>query len=203
MKHALLLLSLTLSACSLLEPQPSRLRHFVLDVPSTASPVAAAGHAPRVRLGIGPLALPDYLRRAEIVRRVADHQVRLQNQDRWAEPLELGLLRVLVEHTHQQRPDWLVVRVPGPINAKLDIEVPVEVMHFEDDGSRVQLSARWGIKRRHSDQVLLVHESTIDEPLTGGGTGAAVAAMGRAAARLAVEISTAVDQVPEPTAPPR
>jgi len=196
MKRALWLASFVIAGCSLLQPQPNRLRYFVLDGSNTAAPPTGSVPSPRLRIGVGPIALPDYLRRGEIVRRTGDHQLRLQSQDRWAEPLELGFGRVVVQAIRQLQAEWLVVRVPGPVNVKLDVEVPIEVLRFEDDGTSVHLSARWGIKSRQGDSVVIVRESVIDEPLTDKGIPAVVAAMGRAANRLATDIRDAIDSAP-------
>src|SRR5262249_61813178 len=79
-------------ACSWLSPQPDRTRFYVLaaitpdtDPAPTAQPV----------LGLGPISLPSYLDRPQLVTRLAQNELKISEGEQWAEPLGRSFGRVI------------------------------------------------------------------------------------------------------------
>jgi len=187
-------LLLGLCACSLLEPQPNRTRYFVLETTAAGATTAAPPRSASRAIGVGPVRLPDYLRRVEIVRRISGNQLRISDDEQWGESLDLGVGRVLAEDLGIRLNSPAVVRLPGVTNLPLDLEVPIEVVSFEaDDQGSVRLVARWALKPARGGRVSVARESRIVEAVNGRGTGAAIAAMSRAIEGLGAEIAAAID----------
>lgn len=46
-------------------------------------------------IGVGPIEVPEYLNRRSLVHSDGNNQLRIYDQERWAEPLEDGILRVV------------------------------------------------------------------------------------------------------------
>src|ERR671936_2230343 len=70
--------------------------------PSTLrSPVAGTD---AVTIGVGPVIVPGYLDRSQIVTRTATDQVELSTFHRWAEPLPEGIARILAEEISARVP---------------------------------------------------------------------------------------------------
>ena len=59
-------------------------------------------HTRALILGMGPVMLPDYLKRSELATRVEPDQVQFSDIDRWAEPLRNDFPRVLSEDLSTQ-----------------------------------------------------------------------------------------------------
>src|SRR5436190_18323269 len=85
--------TLLITSCSsLLAPRPDRTRYYVLSaVASTSSTATQADFI----VGLGPLKLPDYLNRSERAIRVGANQIRFSEDERWAEPPDANIIRVL------------------------------------------------------------------------------------------------------------
>ena len=73
-----------LSGCSLLEPRQDPTSFFVLSPEAQADAASAAGDAEKTQIALGPVRLPDYLLRPELVRRSGPNQLEPSRVDRWA-----------------------------------------------------------------------------------------------------------------------
>ena len=187
-------LALTLCAltgCSILAPQPDPSRFYVLTASVDAPNTPAA--ADSLTIGVGPIRLPDYLDRSQIVTRVAPNQVVFSDIDRWAEPLGRTFARVLSEDLARLLNTDTIVSLPVFVPVSLQYEVPIEVLRFEsDDKGVVELWARWAIRNPQDKKLLHASESRITESAAGTETQAVVAAQSRAIGKLGEEIAGAV-----------
>ncbi len=189
--------------CALPAPRADPSTFFALAA-SEPSPAVPAGSWD-VALGLGPVAIPGYLDRPQLVTRVGPNELRLAPAARWAEPLREGIARVLQQDLAQASGARQVVRYPWPSAPRVDLAVAVDVLRFEPDaGGQVELAARWSVRELAQGHVLAVRESLVAEAAEGGGSGAQVAALSRALGRLAGEIATALrDERPPAGAGPR
>lgn len=98
MKSALPALTalLVLSGCVNLDPTPDPTRHFTLA--SSASGASDQAPRPTLALVIQPVSVPDYLKRSNIVLRKGAGELTFAEFDRWAEPVENGIARVIAEN---------------------------------------------------------------------------------------------------------
>ncbi len=78
--------------------------------------------------GVG---LPRYLDREEIVRAAGGVRLRVAQNDWWGEPLRVMLRRVLAADLAQRLPSADVLGEGGPIAARPDAEVEVDVQRFD------------------------------------------------------------------------
>ncbi|HTP27475.1 MAG TPA: PqiC family protein [Anaeromyxobacteraceae bacterium] len=140
-------------------------------------------------VGIGPVRVPDYLDRPEIVT-VSGSRIDVAEFDRWAGSVENNIARVLVEDLTGLLPTerffvthWRL-RPPSP---SCRIEVLVE--HFEGPlQGPVLLRAQWFVHAADG-RLLLGRSSSISEEVTGGDYGALVEAMSRALEGLSQAIA--------------
>jgi uncharacterized protein len=75
----------------------------------TASPGAAAERG--LAIGVGPVTLPKYLDRPQIVTFTSPYALNVAEFDRWAEPLESTFVRVLAENLALLIPTWTSGRI--------------------------------------------------------------------------------------------
>jgi uncharacterized lipoprotein YmbA len=186
---AALFLTLTLAACFGPRADPSTF--FLLSPvppPAVEAPVQAS-------IGLGPIILPAYLDRLQLVTRLSDNQVEVSEVERWAEPLLESVERALQENLAALLPGSTFVRFPWYARDAPDYAVSIEVRRFEGDGvGTVVLDATWTLTR--GDQRVGGRTARIEE--TGGGPTRAdqVAVLSRVLAQLSAEIARGVRGAP-------
>ena len=164
-------------------------REYVLTPPAASASSAPTGA--RVReLVVGPVVLPPYLRRSEIVTRVGDNELHASDAHRWGEDLAQGLARVVAENLAMLAPNRRVSAFPSRALGSDDDRVSIEVARFEQmpDGS-VALEARWELVQGNDASPLAVRSASFSEQISGSDPAAIVEAMSRAAAQLSHEIA--------------
>src|SRR5262245_57988989 len=154
-----------------------------LTSPDTAPP-ASAGWRDRT-LGVGPVTVPPYLDRPQIVTRASRAKVVLADLDQWAAPLADTIARVLAEDLSLLIPTERVVLHPWPRTLDPDYQVTVEVLQFDrGPGGEVVLVARWSLLDRDGKDLVL-RTSRLSQAAGGTDYEAAVTAMGRTLEALA------------------
>jgi uncharacterized lipoprotein YmbA len=144
-------------------------------------------------IGVGPVVLPEYLNRTQIVTRAGDHQLQLAEFDRWAEPLTRNFIRVLMMNLSTSLSTGLIAPHPWNRSTPIDYQVVVHVVRFDagEDGT-ASLMARWSIIDGAEREILRVRKSAFREPVDSGGYQATVGSMSRLVGALSLEIAEAI-----------
>ena len=155
------------------------------------SPADASPEQSRI-IAIGPVRIPDYLDRPQIVTRSGKNELKLSEFDRWAGSLESDVTRVLVEDISSLLPAdrFSVVLWTPYLESQVPASYRVEVLvdRFEGTlGDSVLLKAQWGVFAEDGS-LLLKKESRISEQMNGSSYDALVAAMSSALERLSRDI---------------
>jgi uncharacterized protein len=128
-------------------------------------------------IGIGPVTLPKYLDRPQIVTFTSPYALNVAEFDRWAEPLESTFVRVLAENLALLLPTARVAVFPWPGSMRLDYQVTVEVSHFSGQlGGESALTARWSLFSEDGKEALVSQRSRFSAPAWAPGYEAIVAA---------------------------
>jgi len=149
-------------------------------------------------IGVGPVIMPGYLDRSQIVIRTGADKVEISTFYRWAEPLEDGIARVLAEEIAASVPTERIVMFPwrGVVARTIQYQVVVAVLHFDGrPGSDVTLDARWRILAGDGRE-LAFRRSTVIQGVERSGYEPIVAAMCRALSTLGQEIATEIRLLP-------
>jgi uncharacterized lipoprotein YmbA len=153
-----------------------------------ASPEATAGKRD-LTIGVGPVTLPPYLDRPQIVTRASRVKLDLGEFDQWAASLQDGIIRVLAENLSLLIPTDRVVLYPWSRTTVPDYQVTVEVMQFDaGPGGEVILAARWQILTA-DEKELVMRKSRLTVAAGSHEYEAMVTAMGRALDALSREIT--------------
>ena len=205
-------LATTLAGCSavartILAPQQDTSKFYVLT--PTADPPSAPANtqtsAGDFTLGLGPIKLPPYLDRPEVVTRTAPNQLDLSKTDRWGESLQNNFTSVLSRDLAAQIGTQQIVPFPWFSTTHVDLEVQVEVYRFETDSQgNAQLSAKWTVLDSTGKNILYTAESNLTQPSKPGDTADAAAALSRTVGDLSREIANMLQQLrarnsPHPT----
>lgn len=99
-----------------------------------------------LRVGVGPLRTPEYLRRSQIVTRGDDSRVIVDDFHRWIEPLGNRVHTVVAENLDNLLADAVVVAFPYTHIADLDYQLIGRISRFDADadGTAV-LHIQWGV----------------------------------------------------------
>ena len=128
-------------------------------------------------IGIGPLRLPDYLSRARIVTRRGDSEVIVDDFNRWAEPVEDAMHRIIATNVDSLLENVVVVGFPYNHYADMDGQVIGRIDRFDtDENGRVVLLAQWGILTPDSDVIVAPRRSRYEAQAAIVGDYSAIAA---------------------------
>jgi uncharacterized protein len=126
-----------------------------------------------------------------VVRKTAN-RVEIAEFDRWAEPLKVGIARVLAEGLARELGTSRVATQAQAISLDADYRVTFDVLRFDSTlGDGVALEAAWTVraaKGGRSD----IGRSVVQEPVQATGYEALAAAHSRALQRCAREIAAAI-----------
>jgi uncharacterized lipoprotein YmbA len=188
---ALAALAALAAGCTILAPAPDPSRFFVL-----AALAGPSSGASQLALGVGPVRLAAYLAVPEIQVRASATEVRRGSVDRWAEPLEEGIARVLAQDLSARLGTRDVVLFPWYADQRPACQVQVSVRRFElePDGSGL-LEARYEVDDLAGSRGRLVRDVELRRPAAGPDTAASVAALSEALAALSEQIATDVQQL--------
>lgn len=167
--------------------------------PAATSPVRQT----QAVIAVGPLSLPDYLDRPQLVTRTSPYTMSLAAFDQWAGPLSDMLPRVLVEDMAQRLPGDRVVSFPQVSGPSFDYRIAVSANQFDIDANGgATLLASWQVYAAGAPEARLVDDDVFHHDATGSGYGASVAAMSATLADLSQRLVDSLAAV-RGTATPR
>jgi hypothetical protein len=159
---------------------------------------AAPGEAPAMAsqdltVAVGPVTLPEYLNRPQLVTRDGSNRVLLSDFDSWIEPAQGLFARTLVANLAVLLGTDDVLLLPQRRPVRPDYLVEVEVTRFDVDTSgNALLDARWWVLDERGEAVLRNGRSTIVQPATIGDQAAAAQALSGALIGMSREIAGAI-----------
>ena len=149
-------------------------------------------------INIGPVQMPEYLNRPQIVTRLSSNELKLDEFSQWAEPLTDNFSAVLSENVGALLCADPIAIYPFRGNMALDFKVEVVVIRF--DGvidQNVTLIARWVIMGKERDDVLLMKRSSYVEKTDDKTYEALVVAKSRAVQKFSGDIATEIKKIIE------
>ena len=165
------LLSIGLSGCG-----SSPAARFYTLTPTVETVAPDAGE--QIMVGLGPMRIPEYLNRSQMVVRGPGAKLEVDEFERWAEPLGEALLRVVSSDVDNSLPEVTVVTFPWEtvLRRQVDYRLGGDIVRFESDQSgRVILEVQWGIADRNDNPVMSVRRSRHEARATSGDDPASVA----------------------------
>jgi uncharacterized protein len=166
-------------------------RFYVL--PSLTGAETAPPAAPRdLTIGVGPVTLPPYLDRLQIVTRASRARLVLGEFDQWAASLQDSVPRVLAENLSLLIPTDRVLLHPWSRTTEPDYQVTVDVTQFDAGPSgEVVLAARWRILSANEKE-LVIRKARFTAAAGRQGYEATVSAMGHTLDALSQDIAAAL-----------
>jgi len=151
--------TVTLSGCAFLQPQPDPTRFYVLTGPHALTTNATEGQIERWRLGLRLAEAPAYLQTKFMVVRTGTNEIHFAEFDRWAEPLDAGISRVMKE-TLSSASNVASVTANSHGEDTLDYEIMVRVLacegvRAENGNGSIRFTMLWETWSRGTNSTLL------------------------------------------------
>jgi uncharacterized lipoprotein YmbA len=169
-------------------------RFYVLSSLQTVEPnVQPISRLGDVFIGVGPVEIPDYLNRKEIVLRSLTNEVILSDFAQWAGPLREDFSRAVTENLALLLGTDKVADFPWRAPIPIDYRIVIGLKRFDGQlGGMALLRARWTVLDEKSQEVLLLEHSRIEQPCASDDMNALVAAKSQTVGELSREIAAAV-----------
>jgi uncharacterized lipoprotein YmbA len=187
-------LTLALAGC-VGSSRPSR---FYTLAPSDVHPAATTTRA-QAALAVGPVEIPDYVDRHQIVTRAGTNELVVADFERWAgslrEEITRSLVAVLADRLAPRNVAVAASRSPDLVPAASTYRAAVTITRFDGAvGESVVLRGRWSLFAERDGKAgsVTVREATITEEIHGAGYDALVAAMERALVRFGEQMADSV-----------
>jgi uncharacterized lipoprotein YmbA len=140
-----------------------RSNYYLLTAKHGAAPTGAE-HS----LGIGPIEIPEYLNRSNMVYNRQGNKLQVANLDSWAEPLDEGVKRVMainlaqLLNTHEVRSfPWHPKRAP-------DYGVQLNILALDANEQEATLAAEWLVYRTTDAEPVQRRISLLHQPMPAG-----------------------------------
>lgn len=161
---------------------------YLLSVPLAEDATPVRDHG-KLIIGIGPVDVPEYLNRSQIVIRRGPNELQLADFHKWAEPLKDGIARVLAKRVG----DLLSVETvffPWRRTRSIDYQVMLQVVRLDtDEIGNAALQVRWGLWKQDGREEVLARTATYHDEAQVSSYADRVAAMSRLLAMLGDEIA--------------
>ncbi|MEO8344671.1 MAG: PqiC family protein [Betaproteobacteria bacterium] len=158
----------------------------------TAPPKAVTAN---VSVVVGPVSIPAIVDLPQIVVSTSANQVKLDEFNRWASPLQSNISRVVAENLVAMLGTPRVSQFQQSLNADAEFRVAIEVQSFDSaPGDAATLNAVW-IVRRTKDGKAQTGRTTVREPTATASFDALAAAHSRALAHMSQEIASVIEKL--------
>lgn len=139
-----------LSGCAVLQPQADPSRFYVLTVPSATPERIPEGKFKHWKVGLRPVEVPAYLRSKAMAVRTGANEIHFAEFERWAEPLDQGISRVMKETLSSTR-NVESVALNSHGDDTLDYEVAIRVLACEgvrgENGTNaIRFAVTWEVR---------------------------------------------------------
>jgi uncharacterized lipoprotein YmbA len=178
-----LLIAILVGACG----STPRSNYYMLSADATG---AAGSGGPAI--GVGPVTVPEYLKHREIVLNRDAHKIDLESYERWAEPLDAGILRVIALNLSRLLATQEVQTYPWARAATPDFSITVDIAELTMRAGRASLVAKWSVSGTQPGAEVIQRISELSTSGQTTGSAAAAAAYSELLLRLSEEIAAAI-----------
>ena len=186
--------SLLLNGCAVSTPASFYMLHAIQNTDSSVGSTRAESG---LSVGVGPITIPDYLQRPQMVTRPTASALEFSEYHQWGEALEKNLSRVLVENLSILLPSERVFDYPWQAGLPIEFQVVVDVLHLEKmPDNSVLLDARWQVRGGGGEKTLVTNRSKWTIPLPSPGFESIASAESRAVEALSREIARELKSLP-------
>ena len=188
----IVVLALLLSGC-MRDSKP--VQFYMLNADSgVAGTTRVPAFANEPLIGLGPIRIPEYLNRPQMIVAITENQYRLSEDHRWAERLDQNISLALFKALPGQLGTDRIVRYPWPQRQAIDYQVGIDILEFNVNASgQSRLIAQWFVKRK--DKPTIDKHSVYQFPASTTDYDVMVKAQSQCLSKLGQEISKTLRQL--------
>jgi uncharacterized lipoprotein YmbA len=168
MKWIIICLTLCLSGCislpnSPLSPSP---RFYMLSAINQPEVSKKINITPGVIIGVGPVKIPEYLDRLQIVTKEKQGNLKIDEFNRWGESLDLGLARLIREDLTVKLPRANLILYPWDPSMGIKYQVVAEIVQLDSklDGD-MHFVVQWMIIDVNNSKTVIIKRSEFRRPI--------------------------------------
>jgi uncharacterized protein len=187
---------MVLNGCIGGSSKPSKF-YLLRSIENPPENLPTTGNRDRVAVLVGPITLPAYLDRTQMVTVAGKHELVLEEFNRWAEPLKDGFYRVLMEDLSLLLNTSDVYAYDRDGAPTTDYQVIIDVTRFDSiAGGDAVLTAFWTVSGRDSNSPVMTRKSVFRKPMPSTGITGVVEAQNQTLAELSREIARVIQSQP-------
>ena len=162
----------------------------------TLSPTAEPGTARETySVAVGPVHVPEMVDRPQLVVNTSLNEVRIDEFNRWASPLQSEIARTVAENLARKLGTRMVSAYPESAAVGASYRVMIDVVRFDSaPGKSVNLDSLWSV-RRVKEGTSRAGRTTVSEAVADGSTAGIVAAHSRALGLLSGDVAKAIQEL--------
>lgn len=147
-------------------------------------------------IGVGPVELPKFLNRPQIVTRINQQRIEVSEFHRWAGSFSEDFLRVLAKNISMLLPADRVAAYPWTDRFFPTFRIPLTVEQFDGQlGEHVVLNVTWSVWHQKDTNEPVIKHTRIKEAVSGDDYDALVAAQSGAIGALSRAIVMEIERV--------
>lgn len=117
-------------------------------------------------LGVGPIEIPEYLNRNALVYNREGNRLHIANFERWAEPLDSSIGRVIRINLASLLDTQNVQSYPWSKSDQPEYGVEVTVLNLDANDVRARLIAEWHVYRAQGRKTILRRVVELEKPIS-------------------------------------
>jgi uncharacterized protein len=150
-------------------------------------------------VGIGPINLPEYANRTQVVTRATAEELLGSQFELWAEPLHESVPRIIAADLSRLLCTKEIVLYPWAASRVPDYRVEMEIVQMDGDlGGAATVEAWWRVTNGGDKKTKIARKAVYREATTGGDYKSLVQAHSRALVALSRDIAAALKQLGAP-----
>jgi len=189
---AFVFLSLFLSGCISVSNSPTP-RFYMLQAVDGNKVSKKINTAPDVVIGVGPVKIPEYQDRPQIVTQDKEKMLKFAQFDRWGEPLDLGMTRLIRENLAVMLPEAKFTLYPWNSSVPVKYQVVVEIVQLDSDLDKdLFIVAQWLVIDVQNTKTIIIKRSEFRQSIVPQNYSGLAKTLGMACASLSSEIAEAL-----------
>ncbi|MFA5145673.1 MAG: PqiC family protein [Candidatus Omnitrophota bacterium] len=187
----------TMSGCLAIANTPNS-RFYMLNPINKVQASGNSGIAAEMIIEVGPVGIPAYLNRPQIVTTNKNGTLNFSQLNRWGEPLDSALARLIIDNLTVMAPEASFQMFPCNFAIPLNYQVIVDIIQLDSELSKgILLVAQWSIIDRKNKKMLLTKRSQFVKPINPHNYFGLAQALSEAGTDLASDIAKGLAELPK------
>jgi len=152
---------------------------------------------PDIIIGVGPVGIPEYQDRPQIVTQDKNKMLIFAQFDRWGEPLDLALKRAISEDLNAILPGAIIKIFPWNLDIHIKYQLIIDVIQLESEMDKdLFFVVQWTAIDYETKKVLFIKRSELRQPIIPHNYSGIAKALSAACAELSSEIANTLTASP-------